>query len=690
MQRRSLNRRPRKYTEDAFEHHPELQSLSRSASPDNDSVRDGDDAFEAAEPDPSEDEVSEAEASEVSAAVASDVESSGDDEPVKRTPTKAVKARARPRPVRGDDDTLHTRRLREIARHASKEERWTRMFGPDPKHAAPSLAAMHRWKGLPVLPSKLESATGQGGFHKAQPLHAGTRRQLYHADWLWYYRHGGRELLKQKQVSRKMDAVEARTYLPAGEEPCDFLIGPLQSPNLHALPAFESRALSNAWYSGGFTPSERSGFILNTGARVHSLQWLPRNDAADQYLAVTVLPERPADHPPFQAPVAPAFTPRPAFDTAIQIWRLPIGDETALQARLSTTLCTSWGDVRSVSFCPMDCDLEERAPLLLAGIWGDGKLRIMEIPDSTLTEEHQSILIQRAAIEIVPPDTVFTDLSWMSPRLIAAVTANGHIAIIDIDQSLQAQNSNPQPLKYAPISETYIHGVESCWPSFPHLLFTISMDGHLRLTDASQPSMSSPEANAQAARVRAFTFSLKWNDFGQSALLTDDNFNLRCYAIRRMYSQQTAGRTNSTAIAMATSPCHPFILLGTSGGDVVSTNSLIRLQDVKKPLYGQTWFAHEWRRPMVSDQDRIQPAGQRVARNGLSRFIEGYKAERMMNQEGDGGSRTQVPQTVYEKKTAVTAVAWNPNMVAAGWAAAGLADGLVRIEDIALPAYPRD
>jgi len=85
-------------------------------------------------------------------------------------------------------------------------------------------------------------------------------------------------------------------------------------------------------------------------------------------------------------------------------------------------------------------------------------------------------------------------------------------------------------------------------------------------------------------------------------------------------------------------------------------------------------------------------------RHGLSRFVEGLQIEKTtllrIDRPSKGGaskkgaSSANVPEgvpfvTVYEEKTAVTALAWNPNMHVAGWAAAGMADGLLRVEDIA-------
>jgi transcription factor C subunit 6 len=38
--------------------------------------------------------------------------------------------------------------------------------------------------------------------------------------------------------------------------------------------------------------------------------------------------------------------------------------------------------------------------------------------------------------------------------------------------------------------------------------------------------------------------------------------------------------------------------------------------------------------------------------------------------------------TVFEEKSAVTALAWNPNLKYGMWAVAGLGSGLLRVEDV--------
>ena len=71
----------------------------------------------------------------------------------------------------------------------------------------------------------------------------------------------------------------------------------------------------------------------------------------------------------------------------------------------------------------------------------------------------------------------------------------------------------------------------------------------------------------------------------------------------------------------------------------------------------------------------------------MSRIAEGYKAERVHLLQDDKRVYNQQDgvfyATIYEEASAITALAWNPNLHVGGWAAAGMGDGLLRVENIA-------
>jgi transcription factor C subunit 6 len=73
--------------------------------------------------------------------------------------------------------------------------------------------------------------------------------------------------------------------------------------------------------------------------------------------------------------------------------------------------------------------------------------------------------------------------------------------------------------------------------------------------------------------------------------------------------------------------------------------------------------------------------------NPLARISEGYKAIQPGIQHSVVSKKTTNPEvakgiTVFEEKSAVTALAWNPNLKYGMWAVAGLGSGLLRVEDV--------
>jgi len=302
--------------------------------------------------------------------------------------------------------------------------------------------------------------------------------------------------------------------------------------------------------------------------------------------------------------------------------------------------------------------------------------------------------IEKVAFESVPPGTVYTCLTWLSSSRIVAGCANGCIAVWDIAESLRVNGSGnkPRPQIYSSISTTYILTVTSCSPSHPNMIITSSMTGYLLLTDLARPHTLSPTATAASNRTRVAQPLVLWSDWAQLAVSMDDSLLIKGYPLRRWFSTVGLGRTKSLATAVAGSPCHPHILIGAASGEVLSINPLGRLMDSRAEVWQQTWFAHEWRRPTAEEADVSSspsaPYARDIGSDGLSRMTEGFKVERIFlgyDEKGMPNIRDNVIfHTIHEKKSAITALAWNPNAHVGGWAAAGMANGLLRVEDIAV------
>ena len=202
-----------------------------------------------------------------------------------------------------------------------------------------------------------------------------------------------------------------------------------------------------------------------------------------------------------------------------------------------------------------------------------------------------------------------------------------------------------------------------------------------------------------------------WHDFAQVVLSVDDNYTLIAYPIRRFFRQISFTRYLSSASCLAISPIHPFVMVGCVGGEAISNNPLRRAYENKVPIWNQTWFTHEWRRPTPEElgnnqnvdvdgdiemadttataQDKQANANKQsdAKQNGLSRILEGFKCKeiKLFNTEDAFTHRENgaVYSTIYEMKTSISSICWNPNIHVGGWIAAGMGNGLLRVENIA-------
>jgi transcription factor C subunit 6 len=95
-----------------------------------------------------------------------------------------------------------------------------------------------------------------------------------------------------------------------------------------------------------------------------------------------------------EAAPSPAFAPTPPKPNCIQIWSFAVSGESGGQVldtntppRLHLGICTDWGDIKYFKWCPTQGPnavviADSIASFgLLAGIWGDGKLRVLDVED---------------------------------------------------------------------------------------------------------------------------------------------------------------------------------------------------------------------------------------------------------------------------------------------------------------------
>jgi transcription factor C subunit 6 len=171
---------------------------------------------------------------------------------------------------------------------------------------------------------------------------------------------------------------------------------------------------------------------------------------------------------------------------------------------------------------------------------------------------------------------------------------------------------------------------------------------------------------------------------------------------------------------VATSPVHPGVLVGGTDGDIQTSNPIMRITNYKIMPWQQKWFVHEWRGPM--ERMLVKPTGGGTAEGGsveqasndlppesqaeesangpkkvpqeilsqpLVRITEGYKAGQTGIAHSTATTRKGNPEvgrsiSIFEERTAITALAWNPNLKFGTWAVAGMGSGLLRVEDVGI------
>ena len=642
--------------------------------------------------------------------------------------TRPIKRRRKRRPnqasrfISENLDTVHVRGVSDrIEQKTSQANHRLLHFGASTNDYAAIRAARQKWLYEATLPSRLSDANDLGGMRTSFFITEEAREADARAQRKFWFESGGIDLIRGAQAFDEIDGTTALAYMPERQaDALSILMGPFNAQTQTKLGVGLCYPLRKAWRpstsrdldASQLAKDYKHGFVLNLGAKVHCLDWAPNKNGPNQYLAASVLTEQESSVASFEAREAPAFTPRPPQRSNIQVWRFRKSTEghvdTDSTPELALVLCTDWGDARALKWCPMPYTNNKSTGGhlgLLAGVWPDGAIRVLSVDLAPGNSQSRFVHIERAAFESKPPDTVCTCLSWMSSTRIAAGCANGCIAVWDIARALQSTSQNPRPTVYSSVSSTYILSIVTCYPSRPNIIVTASMAGILSMTDLSRSrqSLVSQTNTVRGARIRMGLPLLVWNDFGQIAIHTDDTSAVKGSTLRRIFAKIVLAKATSNATSIASSPCHPFILVGCAGGEVFSTNPLNKVvESGKSETWQQAWFEHEWRRPDI--QSAIGNAASSTAglsqvttgtdkaavgSKGISRFVEGLKAA-FVPLAGYGHNEKHNRHygtaftTVHEERSAITAVAWNPNLHVGGWAAAGMGGGLLRVEDIAI------
>ncbi|KAL2054265.1 hypothetical protein ABVK25_005406 [Lepraria finkii] len=609
------------------------------------------------------------------------------------------------------DPNVHSRGMPETP--FSSEGRYTRInffTGQGVEDISHVVKSRDQWVRDPTLPRRSKLC------HSFS--HTEEKRQMEaNVGWDWYYDQGGREFFAKKQTFQLLNVDEAVNYVP---EPTSkshsFLMGPYGTQKFFTLAPSQSVGLDPPLPGAGrvmaWQNSERAmrrdrrrghGWMLNAGTRVRCLDWAPNHDGGTQYLAVAIAPPKDSARKGLSK-VAPAFTPSPSTPAAIQIWAFATTSAPETQSSLDSerapelriVIVSDWGDVSQLKWCPVP-----RSPRnedvhgytstsigLLAGIWGDGYARVLDVRLDE-NKDFQTRRYDSAAFAARSEGTLSTCLTWFSATDLAVGHANGVVAIYDIypqpepeqqrpsnhppppGTAVSSSSTNPTPKPWFTrlLHPTYILSLISAYPTHPTFLISSSSSGHVRLTSLLAPTTD----YVLSPRSRTPPTSLAYHDGLLSIVGTEEN------------SETIRGQ--GWGLWMWGGAMLVLRLVGRMG--VVVTNPMRKVLGRREAGYQLVIFKHEWvrRPPQPGDRDA---AGEGVQKRlGMSRITEGYKGERVdvdVHKKHDNGrwKGGVTNTTIHEEETAATAVAWNPNLTCGGWLAVGWGSGLLRVQDMAI------
>lgn len=398
-----------------------------------DDAFDGEDAL--AENDEEEDEMDEPVFSQAAAgARAADTEEKkgrrprGRQKQTKLDQTRTVKNRQSDGTIALTGDETHSRGTWNPLEHVGKSIHLQVTFGLDERDLLAILYTRERWargadSTLPTRVSLDEAGTLQdykyGSTFGVEPEDLQRERT---SGWDWYYDDGAGERFRKRQRLEQISETEARQiYLPAPKPgKHTVLMGPTDNQLEFNMGQYDALNFGDAWgevksRNNGQTETDgarskkkkRQGWILNIGQRIQCTAWAPNQTGLDQYLAVVapISNEQKQNYlDPLKDSAGPAFRPSAPYPCALQLWAFKAdksGSTTktldmSTEPSLRLILGAEWGDLRRIAWCSIPREPREdddkgglKSVGLLAGVWGDGYVRVIDVKvnsDSNQTE----------------------------------------------------------------------------------------------------------------------------------------------------------------------------------------------------------------------------------------------------------------------------------------------------------------
>lgn len=326
--------------------------------------------------------------------------------------SKAVKKRQADCPGIAPEDT-HYRGVLDTKEHVAKTMHYVFTFGSDDRDLISGIHTRDRWfRGMDsCFPTRFSLETQDKADYEYGPtfgIHSEDVKKERTIGWDWYYDKDTGERFRKRQRSDQIKEADARrTYLPKPKKgKHTILIGPADEQKPVSLGHHDSFNFGEPWRDYTARRSDqtsettvREGWLLSVGHRVQCMAWAPEQDGTTQYLAISgpITDEQKKKSNLPEHETSSSFRPSSPCPCALQLWEIKgkqAGSQTNtldmnIKPRLRLTLCSEWGDLRRIAWCPVsrapreEDEQSDMQPIgLLAGIWSDGKLRVLDVKKS--------------------------------------------------------------------------------------------------------------------------------------------------------------------------------------------------------------------------------------------------------------------------------------------------------------------
>lgn len=337
----------------------------------------------------------------------------------------------------------------------------------------------------------------------------------------------------------------------------------------------------------------------------------------------------------------------------IQIWSLFLGELNRC-IQVDIVYLHDFGTTLDLKWCP-SCSADDSVLGVLAGVFGDGTLRIWQVTKkattSTTCAEYRKL--DAPAYTFSCPETQCTTFDWLTSTRLAAGCANGIFLIWDLS------SETPFPISTGSPHTTHVKNIVACLPGAEDVILTTSWDHDVKFSNIWNPDTDF----LTAPRERYMPTSAAWSAFLNCAIVDEELNSLKAISMRSG-ATMTLAAMKGTITTIATNAKHPFLAVGDASGTLMIMNACRKTMFKKNPQFGRRLYELEWEHELDT-----------------YRFTPNFKVEELV---GRLEAKQDAATHIYPSEVNVSSAAWNPNPGFEGLLAS-CTQRFVRIDDASVP-----